>query len=289
MELSQIRMFKTVVDTGSIARAATALHCVPSNITARIKNLEYELGAPLFHREGRGLRLSPAGEVFLVYAQKILALAKEAKGAVDPSSSPAGPLRIGAIESSATTRLPRLLAKYHARFPGVSLQLNTGTWSQLVEDTLRGRLDGAVIAVNVEKPQLGKLTIYKEDLVLIASQTLGPLQEPADLKGKTIFMWPEGCPYRTALERWLYRYGMEQPIVGFASYGAIAGCVGAGAGVSLVPKGIYQQYSQAANLRGYEFPDLNAIDNVFIWNKKAKHHPARDAFISLLKEELGHA
>lgn len=65
MELSQLRMFKTVCDTGSIARAAEVLHCVPSNITARLKSLERELGTPLFFREGRGLRVSPAGEVFL--------------------------------------------------------------------------------------------------------------------------------------------------------------------------------------------------------------------------------
>lgn len=71
MELSQLRMLKTVCDTGSIARAAEVLHCVPSNITARLKSLERELGTPLFFREGRGLRVSPAGEVFLEYATKI--------------------------------------------------------------------------------------------------------------------------------------------------------------------------------------------------------------------------
>lgn len=61
MELAQIRMFKTVADEGSIARAAEKLCCVPSNITARIKALEAELGVALFLREGRGLRISPAG------------------------------------------------------------------------------------------------------------------------------------------------------------------------------------------------------------------------------------
>ena len=61
MELAQIRMFKTVADTGSIARAAEVLHCVPSNITARLKTLEAELGTELFYRQGRGLRISPAG------------------------------------------------------------------------------------------------------------------------------------------------------------------------------------------------------------------------------------
>lgn len=174
MELAQIRMFKTVSDTGSIARAAEVLHCVPSNITARIKSLEAELGVALFYRYGRGLRISPAGEVFLTYAAKILALTDEAKRAVDPSAEPSGPLRIGAIESSATGRLPRLLAKFHARFPSVSLELSTGTWSQLLDDTLSHKLDGVIVAVDVERPLLKRTFMYREDLVLIASPSLDP-------------------------------------------------------------------------------------------------------------------
>ncbi|MGO4612330.1 LysR family transcriptional regulator, partial [Variovorax sp. 2RAF20] len=77
-----------------------------------LKSLERELGTPLFFRDGRGLRITPAGEVFLEYATKILCLADEARRAVAPTNTPGGPLRIGAIESSATGRLPRLLAKY---------------------------------------------------------------------------------------------------------------------------------------------------------------------------------
>lgn len=117
MEIAQLRMFKTVHDLGSIVRAAEVLHCVPSNITARLKSLERELGATLFFREGRGLRISPAGEVLLDYARKILTLADEARHALGPAAAPSGPLRIGAIESSASGRLPRLLAKYHALYP----------------------------------------------------------------------------------------------------------------------------------------------------------------------------
>lgn len=286
MELGQIRMFKAVVDSGSVVRAAEMCCCVPSNVTARIKALEQELGTPLFRREGRGLCINPAGQVFLAYAEKILALVVEAKRAVDPASSPCGTLRIGSIESSATGRLPRLLAKYHAQFPQVDLQLSTGTWPHLLEDTLNHRLDGAVVAVPVMRPGLDKAVIYTEDLVLIASKSMGPLRKPADIAGKTLFMWPDGCPYRAALERWLHAHRLDLPIVSYASYGAIVGCVSAGAGISLVPKGIFLQYSQATNLAGYEFSDLNAIDNLFIWHKDTKHHPARDAFIAMLQEDL---
>jgi DNA-binding transcriptional LysR family regulator len=286
MELAQIRMFKTVSDTGSIARAAEVLHCVPSNITARIKALEAELGVALFYRQGRGLQISPAGEIFLTYAGKMLTLADEAKRAVHPDAAPSGPLRIGAIESSATARLPRLLAKYHAKYPDVSLELVTGTGMQLLDATQNNKLDGAIVAIDVKRPRLKRTSMYREDLVLIASQSLGPLRSAADLQGKSIFMWPEGCPYRAALERWLLQNGQTLPIISIANYGTIVGCVSAGAGVALVPKGVFEQYRKGAGWVGYEFAELTSIDNLFYWHENSEHHPAREAFVAMLRAEF---
>ncbi|WP_268797903.1 LysR family transcriptional regulator [Pseudomonas huanghezhanensis] len=286
MELTQIRMFKTVYDTGSIARAAEVLHCVPSNITARIKALEAELGIALFYRQGRGLKISPAGEIFLTYAARMLTLADEAKRAVHPDAAPSGPLRIGAIESSATARLPRLLAKYHARYPDVSLELITGTGMQLLDATQNNKLDGAIVAIDVKRPQLRRTSMYREDLVLIAPESLGPVHSAADLQGKSIFMWPEGCPYRAALERWLLQSGQTQPIISIANYGTIVGCVSAGAGVALVPKGVFEQYRKGAGWVGYEFAELTSVDNLFYWHEHSEHHPARDAFVAMLRAEF---
>lgn len=286
MELSQLRMVKAVCDTGSLARAAETLHCVPSNITARLKALERELGTSLFFRDGRGVRVSPAGQIFLEYATRILSLTEEARRAIAPSNAPSGPLRIGAIESSATGRLPQLLAKYHAQYPQVSLELSTGTWAQLLEDIRQHRLDAAIVAVDVERPGLKRAVMYREDLVLIAADSLGPLRSAADLQGKAIFMWPVGCPYRLALEQWLLRHGQVQPIISIASYGAIVGCVSAGAGVSLVPRGIYEQYRQGAGWTGYEFPELAGVDNLYYWHENAGRHPAREAFLAMLEREF---
>ncbi|NER59173.1 LysR family transcriptional regulator [Pseudomonas sp. MAFF212428] len=286
MELMQVRMFKTVHDTGSIARAAEVLHYVPSNITARIKALEAELGVPLFHRQGRGLTISAAGQTFLPYATQMLALADASRQALSPAATPSGRLRIGAIESSASGRLPRFLAQYHARFPQVTLELTTGTWSRMLDDVLNHRLDGAIVAVDVERPQLMRTLMYKEDLVLIGAPSLGPLRSAEDLVGKALFMWPEGCPYRAALEHWLQQHGQKLPIVSVASYGAIVSCVSAGTGVALVPRGIYEQYRHGAGWVGHEFAELTAISNLFYWHEGAGRHPAREAFVQMLRDGL---
>ncbi|WP_434768581.1 LysR family transcriptional regulator [Pseudomonas triticicola] len=286
MEFSQLVMFKAVADLGSIVRASERLHCVPSNITNRIKLLERELGVDLFIRKGRGLIISPSGRLFLGYTNKILSLCEESQRALDPLSAPSGELRIGAIESSATGRLPKVLSRYHQLYPKVQMQFSTGDWSQLSAEVVDHKLDGAIIAVRPEHSDIESIEIYEEDLVLIASPSAGPLNHPEDLQGVDLFMWPEGCPYRRTLVAWLERHSISNPITSIASYGTILGCVSAGAGVSLVPKGIFDQFQRIGGIRGFFFKDLTPVQNYFIWNKHVESHRAKDKFADLLKEEF---
>ncbi|AJO77564.1 LysR family transcriptional regulator [Pseudomonas sp. MRSN 12121] len=287
MELAQLKMVKAVARTGSIARAAEQLHCVPSNITNRLKQLEGELGTSLFIRAGRGLKISPDGEIILGYSERILALVEEAKRAVDRQAEPSGHLRIGAIESCAGGRLPPLLAEFHRRFPQVTLELVTGTWSQLFEELQHHRLDGALVAVDIPHPKLDRTTLYSEPLVLVASATAAPVLRPQDLQDQTLFMWPGVCPYRRALEQWLDTHGVTASLTGYASWGTIIDCVSAGAGMTLAPEGVLDRYTLSAGLARYRFAELQPIDIRFVWNKEIERHTARDAFAQLLREQLG--
>lgn len=287
MELSQLKMVNAVARTGSIARAAEQLHCVPSNITNRLKQLECELGTPLFTRVGRGLKISAAGEIFLGYSERILALVDEAKRALDDQAEPSGLLRLGAIESCAGGRLPPLLAQYHRRYPKVSVELVTGTWSQLFTQLQQQRIDGALVAVDTLPPRLKQTVLYHEPLVLISSAGSAPIHSASDLQGQHLFMWPQGCPYRRALENWLARHGLNLPITGYASWGTIIGCVSVGAGVSLIPEGVLERYAQSATLNIQRFSDLLPVDNRFVWHQDVQRHNARDAFARLLQEHLG--
>ena len=95
-------------------------------------------------------------------------------------------------------------------------------------------------------------------------------------------MWPVGCPYRNALEQWLKLNDVVVSITSIASYATILGCVSAGSGVSLVPKAVYEQFKGIKGINGYTFKELPHIQSYFIWNKKSKHHRAKDVFIDLL-------
>ncbi|WP_439856472.1 LysR family transcriptional regulator [Pseudomonas yamanorum] len=287
MELAQLKMVKAVAQTGSVAQAALQLHCVPSNITTRIKQLESELGTPLFIRAGRGLAISAAGEVFLDYCERILALVEESKRAVDSNAIPRGKLRIGAVESSASGRLPPLLAEYHRRYPQVELELVTGAWAQLLDDLQHHRIDAALVAAGGKRPKLEQSVVYSERLVLITSASSAPIEDARDLAGRTLLVWPPGCPYRAALENWLKPHDIKLAIASYASWGTIIGCVSAGIGVALAPEGILARYEQANQLTSYRFDELAAVDNLLFWHKDTQRHLARDAFAGLLRETFG--
>src|SRR5450631_3315036 len=126
MELSDLLMFKTVVEEGGIVRAARKLHRVPSGVTTRIQQLERSTGVQLFVREKQRLHLTSSGELLLSYAERLLRLSDEARGALAGGSA-CGVMRLGSLESTSASRLPMVLAAFHRAYPDVSVELRTGT------------------------------------------------------------------------------------------------------------------------------------------------------------------
>ena len=126
MNFVALQVFKAVVAEGGISAAAKKLHRVQSNITTRIQQLEASLGVELFIREKRRLVLSSAGELFLGYADRMLQLSEQARDSMR-GDTPRGVLRIGTLESTAASRLPPLLSRYHEKHPSVRVELTTGT------------------------------------------------------------------------------------------------------------------------------------------------------------------
>src|SRR5438045_36203 len=136
VESSDLLVFETVARAGGISRAALELHTVQSNVTARVRLLEQELGVPLFHRHSRGVTLTSAGETLLPYATRVRLLLAEARRALDDGAEPRGALRIGSLETTTALRLPPVLAAYSKAYPHVDVTLQTGTSDSLVNDVL---------------------------------------------------------------------------------------------------------------------------------------------------------
>lgn len=254
MEFSDLQIFRTVVRTGGVVRAAETLHRAQSSVTARIQVLEEKLGVQLFLREGRRLQLSPAGKILVGYADRMLDLAKEAVQAIQ-SDRPSGVLRLGAMESTAAARLPEPLGRFHDRYPDVALELYSGDPRELIKQVLRADLDAALITDPIPDRRLETLAIYDEELVIVAEAKHGSIASPKDLSSKTILAFHPGCPHRKRLEDWFLR-GRVTPgrIVEAGSYHLILGCVAVGMGIALIPHSVLDSYAERDRLSVHPLP-----------------------------------
>lgn len=238
MELSDLVIFRAVVREGGIVRAARKLDRVPSNVTTRIRQLEASVGVPLFTRERRRLALSQGGERLLEYAERLLLLSDEARTAV-ADAAPAGILRLGALESTTASRLPGVLAAYHAAHPAMSVELATGTNDALTAAVLDRRFHAAFVAEAPSDRRLASLPLFRERLVIVSSRDHPPVRSPADVEGDAVIAFPDGCFYRRLLFRWLGEKKLPSlRVVELASYHAIVTSAAAGVGLALVPESV---------------------------------------------------
>ena len=270
MDLSDLRIFRAVVEEGGVTRAAERLHRVQSNVTTRVRQLEQALGVDLFIREGRRMHLAPAGRVLMDYADRLLALAEEAEDAVrDPR--PRGILRLGAMESAAAVRLPPVLTEYHRRHPAVTLELRTGNPEQLATALLAGELDAAFVTDPMAEGPFDSAPAFEEELVIVAPAGQAPLEAPAD-GGQTMIAFETGCPHRRGLETWFRRRG-DRPdrVIELGSYHAMLGCVVAGMGIALLPKSVLSTFPEGRRLSIHPLPEgQDRVRTVLIWRRGAE-------------------
>lgn len=286
MDLSDLRIFRAVVEEGGITRAAERLHRVQSNVTTRVRQLEADLGVALFIREGRRLHLAPAGRVLLDYAERLLDLAEEAREAVQ-DSRPRGTFRLGSMESTAAVRLPAPLSVYIKRYPEVNVELRTGNPVQLARAVLAGELDAALAAEPIAPEQFDQVPVFEEDLVLIAEESQAPIV-PGEPAPRTMIAFENGCPHRRLLEDWYAERG-ETPaqVLQLASYYAMLGCVLVGMGITLLPRSVLATYPERKRLSLHPLPaGRNKAWTMLFWRKGAGS-PKIDALAEILTAKGG--
>jgi len=268
MELSDLNVFRTVVRAGGITRAASQLHRVQSNVTTRVKKLEEELDVALFVRDGRRLQLTAAGGVLLDYAERLLALADEARNALR-DNRPRGVLRLGAMESTAAVRLPAPLAAFHRQYPDLAVELHTGNPQQMMSQVLGGDLDSALVAEPVTDARLASVPVYDEELVIVTVADHPAVSAPRDLRTRTLLAFHPGCPHRMRLEEWFARAAIvPDRIVEMASYHAILGCTVVGMGVALMPRSVVDAYMHRSELGVHPLRgQFHSVRTMLVWRR----------------------
>ncbi|MRT24939.1 LysR family transcriptional regulator [Enterobacteriaceae bacterium RIT697] len=258
MTLSQLEMFIAIHDFGSISEAARNIHRVPSNLTTRIKQLEEQLNTQLFIRDKQKLSLSPAGHNLLPYARQILMLVEEAQYAVTGQSN-GGIFALGSLISTATVRIPDLLAEFNHIYRDVQLDLTTGSSGDMID----GLLEGAIAAAFIDGPLLhsaleGK-PVYDEEMVIISPKSFHHFDRAGDVNGCRIFTFRANCSYRRHFENWFQSdNAVPGKIFEMESFQSMLACVIAGSGLAMMPRSLLQT-----------MPGYNKV-NVFIPEAKWK-------------------
>lgn len=267
IDLDSLEIFRTVVQEGGIIRAANKLNRVQSNVTTRIKQLEERLGLSLFRRQGRSLVLSPEGELLLSYAQRLFRLADEAENELR-TGKPMGVFRVGSLESTAGSRLAPILSRFHKLYPGVVVELVTGTTGALIQRVTNFEIEAAFVSEPFTAPGLEKLKVFEEELVLITSREWDVVKKPSQLSGATLIAFFNGCSYRKRAEEWLGGSGvMPARTLEFASYQAMIACVAAGTGFALVPRSLLVALKAASDVKQHEMPaKIRRNHTHLIWN-----------------------
>jgi DNA-binding transcriptional LysR family regulator len=284
MDLASLRIFSTVVQEGGITRAAEKLHRVQSNVTTRVRQLEEELGTPLFIREGKRLHLAPAGRILLEYADRILDLADEAQAAVG-GTGPRGHFKLGSMESTAAVRLPEPLSRYSRRYPDVTLELTTGNPVQLASAVLDGDVDAALVAEPVAESKFDSVLAFEEEPVIVTAMNHPPIEDPGSVPG-TMLVFEHGCPNRRRFEAWyVARKDAPERVIELGSYHAMLGCVLAGMGAAFLPRSVLKTFPESKRLRVHKVPDTGERLRTFlIWRKGVKS-PNVAALAEILTDE----
>ncbi|MGI4861220.1 MAG: LysR family transcriptional regulator [Janthinobacterium lividum] len=271
LKLSALEMFCAVIEEGSMAAAARRVNCVPSNIVARMKELESDLGEPLFHREKGKISATPFARIFHRETRDLLDRADQLTQYFQQDAT-LGLLKVGALDVAMLdylpARLPRFL-KDHARSE-ISLQCQP---SFALERMLgASEIDVALTDGPITHPLFESCPAYTEDLYLVANQHASRITD--ELLRAPVFLFDEDCFFRPHFKSWLANRGVAQTTIQtIESYETITACVAAGLGISCFPGSVAARIDEKKQGVRFLKPDDLAPSGVhFVWRRNGMTH-----------------
>ena len=285
-----MRAFVSVAGCRSVSQAARDLNITQSAVTRRLQRLETSLGAALFDRRTRPVRLTTAGEAALGSCRRLINDIREVRAAVGNGHAPMGEIRIGVAHALTELTLTRPVGQLRRKFPVVALRLCTGWSRDLLEKVRTDALDAAVVLLpdgeRLPVEIVGR-EIGKEQLVVVAPRTRHsrPLRSVQDLAGAQWILNPEGCAARAGLRRVLAGANIDLAVgVETYNYELQLALVARGRGLSLVPRGILSRSRMKRRLliqriAGIHFP-------LTVWMLRQERFAAGEQVIAELSRLL---
>jgi LysR family hydrogen peroxide-inducible transcriptional activator len=242
MELHQLRYFCAVAETGSFSRAAEQSHVSQPSLSQQILKLEDELGARLFDRLGRSIRLTDVGKTFLPRARAVLRELEAARGdVVEQKDSLGGSICVGVIPTVAPYFLPPHLTSFSRKFPQVHLTVVEEITPVLLDRLRAGTIDVAVLALPIRGHEFEAFPLLTERLfaALPKKHKLASRRDLSlkDLRSEPFLLLRDGHCFRDTAVAACDRARLHPQII-FESgqFSSLLSMVGAGMGVSIVPE-----------------------------------------------------
>lgn len=249
MELRQLEYFVAVAEEENFTRAAERVHISQSGVSAQVRQLEHDLGASLFDRSGRSVRLTPAGTAALRHARSALAAADAVRQAVDEVNGLIrGRLVVGMVTACTVTPLFDALSALHHQHPGVEMVLLEDTSDRLVERLRAGTVDLALISTSgTTPPGLEAYEIIREPLVAAMPSDHPLCEQPevtlADLARHPVVSLPTGAGVRAVFDDACAAAGVDVEIAFQAGApSAIADLAIRGLGVAILSESLVARH-----------------------------------------------
>jgi DNA-binding transcriptional LysR family regulator len=291
MELRLLRTFQAVADAGSFTHAAARIHLTQAAVSVHIRQLEEEIGTPLFLRVNKKLYLTEAGRALLGHAETILRAHDEAKAALSSlGQSSRGRLRIGVTSTTFTLQpLPEILSEIKRRFALLDLTVVGGTSERIAEQILAGHLDVGIVSLPVEASDLTTETLRSDRLVAAmnpAHRLAGEKSVTMDaLTAEPLILSEHGGNTRRLLDLFFEKHHLEPTIImELQRTEAIIKMVELGFGVTILPHGAVRTGVARGSLRAVPVRELNLRWQFGVAYLKSDYiAPALDAFLKLCR------
>ena len=273
MNIEDVRAFAAVVETGSLGRAALRLKLTQPAISRRIQRLEAALGVALLDRDSKPARPTPAGEAAYGRCMAVLR-AMQALISDRPGGFLAGPLRIGITLGLADAVVVPAVDALHRHDPDIVLHLTTGRSLDLKKQVVDGTLDAAVVMTRREQGHeestADLLGVERAAVVAGARLPCPPRCTLADLVMLPWVINPDGCGFRTQLDRSLVRCGHALEVAAETwGHGLQLALVARGTGLGLVPRRLILESPHIASLRIIDVHDFCPALNVWLMRTAA--------------------
>ncbi|MBG7075541.1 LysR family transcriptional regulator [Pseudomonas aeruginosa] len=218
LRLQHLQLLVSLMETGNLSGTARAAHTTQPGLSKWLKELEEEVGAPLFERHARGLRPTPYGMTLFNHAQRVLTEMERARQNLEAMRSGSGSrVLLGTSPASAPSLVPRALRAFLGRYPGAQVELLEGTMNGLLERLEKRQLDVVVGRLDNYAPRasLRCEVLYSEAIVVMARPG-HPLAQAAALDWEDVrrydwIVWPPGSPIRSKLDMALTQGGRQPP------------------------------------------------------------------------------